>query len=278
MIEFSANASVNINEDTSFEVALEKTSEPDTDKNYVIYTVDVKANGNAKNVTISDAMGKALTYHSPVSVQFGHMVRDEATGEYSVQEDAVECYLTSVTGMNITNRLEEREPTGYVEINGTKTWRDDGIQRPESVTIRLLRDGTPIQQRTVTAADGWTYGFGTLPLDDGYGHGYEYTVREDPVEGYFPRYKGWDVFNTKLSKETDEDSFDGFVNLLESNPNLGALTEQELEELMSLFGYKTPSAGLLPTGDEVPWWPIAFGLAGLLALLALLILERKRRA
>ncbi len=59
---------------------------------------------------------------------------------------------------------------------------------------------------------------------------------------------------------------------------MGALSEQELVDLMSLFGYKTPSAGLLPTGDEIPWWPIAFGLAGLLALLALLILEKKRRA
>ena len=111
--------------------------------------------------------------------------------------------------------------------------------------------------------------------DDGYGHAYTYTVREDPVKGYFPRYKGYDVYNTKLPPGTEKEDYDGFVDLLESR--LGAMTEQELEDLMSLFGYKAPHTGLLPTGDDLPLWPIAFAAAGLLALAAAVVLGLKRR-
>ncbi len=95
------------------------------------------------------------------------------------------------------------------------------------------------------------------------------------VVDYFPRYKGYDVYNTKLPPGTEKEDYDGFVDLLESR--LGAMTEQELEDLMSLFGYKAPHTGLLPTGDDLPLWPIAFAAAGLLALAAAVVLGRKRR-
>ena len=54
--------------------------------------------------------------------------------------------------------------------------------------------------------------------------------------------------------------------------------EEELEELIDLFDYGTPLwGGLLGTGDETPTYPYVFGGAGALALLALLLIGRKRR-
>jgi len=61
-------------------------------------------------------------------------------------------------------------------------------------------------------------------------------------------------------------------------PAFEALTEQELEELFDLFGYGTPLWGeLRDTGDETPAWPFAFAGAGLMALLAVLFIGKKRR-
>ena len=202
-----------------------------------------------------------------------------STIEYTVGEDEVPFYESSIDGTTITNKLVPREGKAQTDISGQKTWlNEEGTEdtRPESITLRLLRDGKEVDRKTVDASADWKYAFGELPADDGYGHKYEYTVKEDPVEGYFPRYKGYDVYNTKLPPGTEKEDFDGFVNLLESR--LGALTEEELEDLMSLFGYKPASSGLLPTGDDIPLWPIAFGAVGLLALAVLLILERKRKA
>jgi len=55
-------------------------------------------------------------------------------------------------------------------------------------------------------------------------------------------------------------------------------TEQELEDLFDLFGYGTPLWGeLRDTGDETPAWPYAFAGIGLMALIALLVIEGKKR-
>lgn len=60
-------------------------------------------------------------------------------------------------------------------------------------------------------------------------------------------------------------------------PKFGGYTEAELEEQYSMFGYDTPKAGMLNTGDETPAWPWAFGGAGALALIALALLGRKKK-
>ena len=57
------------------------------------------------------------------------------------------------------------------------------------------------------------------------------------------------------------------------------MTEEELEELFDLFGYGTPLWGeLLGTGDETPLAPWLFAGLGILALAALMLTGRRRRA
>ena len=196
---------------------------------------------------------------------------------YTVTETPVEYYTTSISGMTITNTVEDKGPKEFVTVSGTKTWVDndnaDG-KRPASILVKLLRDGEVIDQKTVTEADGWSYSFGELPADDGFTVKYTYTIQEAPVAGYYTRIKGYDITNTRLPDKTKKKEK---KKPTKSKPKYGKRTEEEMEELIDLFDYMTPLwGGLLGTGDETPVYPYVFGGVGLAALLAVL-LGRKRK-
>lgn len=94
---------------------------------------------------------------------YGKLPQTDDNGDsisYTVEEDEVPYYQTSVSGLTITNTLEDRSPFDYIDIAGQKTWDDDGTGRPASITVRLLRDGEAVEQRTVTSANDWQYRFG----------------------------------------------------------------------------------------------------------------------
>ena len=120
---------------------------------------------------------------------------------YSVTEDAVEGYTTSVDGFNVRNTHVPET----VEVSGTKTWNDannqDGL-RPASVTVNLLANGMVIDTRTVTAENGWAYSFGPRPK---YAAGEEiaYTLSEAVVNGYTAAIDGFDIANNHDTLTTD---------------------------------------------------------------------------
>lgn len=186
---------------------------------------------------------------------------------YTVGEEPVPNYESSVSGTIITNTLVKKDTERYITISGQKEWDDDGDAdgvRPESVVVRLKRDGAEVAQARVSADTGWRYSFENQPADDGYGNIYAYTVREDSVGGYFARVKGTTIVNARIRA---------------SQPSIfSSFTEQELAELVDLFDYDTALWGsLLRTGDETPIYPYVFGGIGVAALIALAILARKRR-
>lgn len=190
---------------------------------------------------------------------------DGSAIRYTVEEDAVPYYETSLSGTTITNRLIPGETKRFVTVSGTKTWDDGGDEasRPNAVTVRLLRDGVAIDARTVTAEDGWQYNFGRLPADDGYGNDYTYAVREDAVPDYFVRLDGYDIVNRRRPDP--------------EKPPFIELTIEELEGLVQQFDYdETVWGPLLETGDALPVYPFVFAGIGLVAVLILLIFGRKR--
>ena len=78
---------------------------------------------------------------------YGKLPETDDSGQtisYTVTEDGVNYYTATVDGMTVTNTIEDREPSGYTDISGTKIWRDDGSGRPTSITVRLYRDGVEI--------------------------------------------------------------------------------------------------------------------------------------
>ena len=118
---------------------------------------------------------------------------------------------------------------------------------------------------TVTEESGWAWNFGSLPLDDGYGHSYSYRVREEGVAGYYNVVDGYSIRNVKIPE-------------IPKNPPFEKKTEEELEELIDLPEYGTPLYGrLLGTGDETPLYPYVFAGVGAVLVLILVVFGRKRR-
>ena len=112
---------------------------------------------------------------------------------YTVDEESVEGYITTVSGTNLINTI-----TGTTSVSGTKTWRvPEGTELPESITVILNRNGSPVDSKKVTATDDWSYEFTNLPVysDDGL-TAYTYTVDEESVEGYITTVSGTNLINT----------------------------------------------------------------------------------
>lgn len=214
------------------------------------------------------------------SYSFGNLPKVDEQGaqySYTVRETPVEGYTTTVRGTSIINDLEERTPQNYTNFTGTKIWKDDedsSGERPNYITVRLLRDGREVDRRTVTAANGWQFTFQNVPLDDGYGNTYRYTIREDSVPGYVGRVEDFEVTNSRLPEREVLTEFSRY------GTPLAGFGEPELEELLELYDYGTPLWGRpLQTGDELPLYPIVFGGIGctaLIALVVLMILNKKK--
>ena len=188
---------------------------------------------------------------------------------YTVTETPVNGYTARISGTTITNTLIPREVENFIDINGTKTWDDGGdtANRPAYITVRLFRDQVEVARQTVTAANNWSYSFTNQPADDGYGHVYTYAVREVTVEGYFQQVAGYNITNRPVPPGTQ----------VRRRPPVENMSEEELEELIELFDYDTPLFGMMGTGDETPLYPFIFGGAGALALVAVLVLGKKRK-
>ena len=166
-------------------------------------TVILKRNGSpvdTKKVTADDDWSYEFTELPAYS-------EDGSTAyTYTVDEEPVEGYITTVSETNLINTI-----TGTTSVSGTKTWRaPEGTELPESITVILNRNGSPVARKKVTADDDWSYEFTELPAysEDGL-TAYTYTVEEKPVEGYITTVSGTNLINTitsvKISKVDIDD-------------------------------------------------------------------------
>ena len=113
---------------------------------------------------------------------------------YTVTEDAVAGYTSTVDGYNVTNN----HTPATVKVSGAKTWNDDNNQdgiRPSSITVNLLANGQQVASKKVSASDNWQYSFDNLAA---YANGQKitYTVTEDAVAGYTSTVDGYNITNT----------------------------------------------------------------------------------
>ncbi len=197
---------------------------------------------------------------------------------YTLAEEPVEYYDSSIEGTTITNRLVPPEAS-YISVNGVKTWNDQNDARglrPQSIVVRLLQDGAVIQEQTVTGENGWSYQFEQLPESDGYGHTYVYSVSEQMVQGYYAQVDGYNITNTILPVQEGGD--DHAKSPARRVPPFEKHTEEELEDFIDIFDYDVPLwGGLLSTGDETPAYPYIFAGIGIAALCVLCIFGRRRK-
>ena len=152
-------------------------------------TVILKRNGSpvdSKKVTAADDWSYEFTELPAYS-------EDGSTAyTYTVDEEPVEGYITTVSGTNLINTI-----TGTTSVSGTKTWRaPEGTELPESITVILNRNDEPVARKKVTADDDWKYEFTNLPMYDNDGAAYTYEVDEEPVTGYNKEVDRYDLINT----------------------------------------------------------------------------------
>src|SRR5690625_4069801 len=116
---------------------------------------------------------------------------------YTIDEVDVDGYSKSADGNDLINTR-----VGETEVSGTKTWLDDGAvdERPESITVHLLQNGTIFATEEVTAEDNWEYSFEHLPRFDENGVEWGYTIDEEDVDGYSKAADGNDLINTRVGE------------------------------------------------------------------------------
>ena len=226
-------------------------------------TIRLYANGTdtGNTPTWTNTNGNTWTYsfeNLPDKDNNGNTIR------YSVSEDAVAGYQSTANGTVFVNRLIPRTPERYININGVKTWADNGNEaglRPNYITVQLVRDGVTVDTRTVSAGTAWNYSFDNLPADDGYGHTYNYFVREAGVPGYYSTTDGYNLINSLIPR----------TQTVVRRP-YEERTVEELEDMLDLFDYDTPLfGGLLGTGDTMPVYPFIFGAIGVAAIVMLFL-------
>lgn len=161
-------------------------------------TIKLLANGTETGQTTTATAANGWTY------EFTGLDAKDAQGQaitYSVAEEAVTGYTSTVNGYDITNSHTPET----VSIQGTKTWEDgdnqDGL-RPEQITVKLLADGVETgQTTTATAANNWAYEFSNLPKNKA-GKAITYSVAEEAVAGYNTTVNGYDLTNNHATDLT----------------------------------------------------------------------------
>ena len=192
---------------------------------------------------------------------------------YTVSEEPVEGYETTIEGTNITNT---RTPE-VTEVAVKKIWDDadnkEGL-RPEKITVRLLADGQEVAVKEITATDNWQVSFTDLPV---YKEGKKitYAITEDPVAGYITNIDGFTVTNRHTPPTTPPTTPPSTPPSTPSTtPPTTPPSISEKPETPT-----TPKEGkkkILPSTGEV----VAYGLiilGALLAVFALVLLLRGKR-
>ena len=95
--------------------------------------------------------------------------------EYTIEEEAVENYITSYEGNNIINEVN------LTEFGVEKVWDDNENEnqtRPESIVVELKQEGKTIQEATLNEDANWKHTFTNLEKYNALGEEIVYSVDE----------------------------------------------------------------------------------------------------
>lgn len=122
------------------------------------------------------------------------LVETAAPAGYKLNEEPVSFILSEHPSSQIEyditgDRLSLKDEAVKVSIPVTKTWV--GPVGADAVVVHLLADGTDTGKTITLSADGnWTGEFDNLRKFDDTGEEIWYSVAEDPMDNYVPRYDG----------------------------------------------------------------------------------------
>ncbi|MFC0265431.1 Cna B-type domain-containing protein [Alloscardovia macacae] len=189
-------------------VWLDAKGEPDTQKTTPV-TVELVKNDTPTGQTVKlNAQNKFSGKFENIELETDATYNVHEVGEqdskatFDGTDYAVRVYGSQVEGFTVYNMpLETDEPrtpdvptAERVNIPVTKVWddrNDVAKQRPQSITVTLLANRSPVQSATLTAQDSWKHTFEKLPVVGAQGQKITYTVSEEAVPGYnAPEYSG----------------------------------------------------------------------------------------
>ncbi|MCE7791738.1 Cna B-type domain-containing protein [Salipaludibacillus sp. CUR1] len=190
---------------------------------------------------------------------------------YKVVEDEVEGYESIYNGYDIINVR-----TGVMSVSGTKTWQGDNENdRPETIVVVLYQNGETFKTKQVTAADNWKYAFMDLPKFDEKGVKYDYTIGELEVDGYRSDADGFNLTNTLIPKEPEEEAEEELTDESEYGGS-GDLSDEPADSEGKKSGTKG-DGGVLPQTATSMFSLLLFGAMFILTGFALLIISRIRQ-
>lgn len=189
---------------------------------------------------------------------------------YTVTEDPVSDYSTTITGYDITNSYTPGETSRTV----TKAWDDANDQdgkRPASIQVQLYADGIAYGSAvTLNGSNNWTYTWNNLPEKQG-GQTVSYTVEEVSVPtDYTVSYSGTDGFAITNSHTTTTSTT--------PTANKGNPLSKSSKKTTTTT---KPTTNSPATGDntQLVWFLALYGLplSGLVGLVAISRLRRRRK-
>ncbi len=221
------------------------------------YASSVRLLANREDVTADYRDNLSITDNGDqtYTVRFVNLPATDDGGNeisYTFREEDVPGYTAdstiAVPGATITNTHQPETTT----IKVTKVWDDANDAdklRPESITVHLLADGTEVSHATLNKEGDWAWSFPDLPVYRD-GKKIEYTVSEDPVDGYETKVEGFTVTNThevdtiEITVEKvwdDDDNRDGIrpksvtVHLLADGVEVQTVKVTEEDEWIYVF-------------------------------------------
>ena len=229
-------------------------------------TVNLLANGRqVASKTVSASDNWQYSFDNLAAYANGQKIT------YTVTENAVAGYTSTVDGYNVTNN----HTPATVKVSGTKTWKDnnnqDGI-RPSSITVNLLANGRQVASKTVSASDNWQYSFDNLAA---YANGQKitYTVTENAVAGYTSTIDGYNITNTHNPTTPKKPQ----VPNNPTTPKEPQVPNNENKVTPKAYtqGKTYEKTGKLPqTGNESSMGMMLIGLVTLLLSLGLVVISR----
>ena len=215
-------------------------------------TVNLYANGRlieSREVSAKD--GWKWTFRDLDRYQDGQDIT------YTITENAVEGYQSIIDGYDIENIYTPE----HISITVMKQWLDDNDndgKRPESITVRLLRDGKETGQTLVlNEGNQWQGQFTDLAKYED-GKKIDYTIAEAKVEGYTSQItgsmeEGFVITNVKENIIVNKsDSFNnnitGEINIDKKDSFDSIKTDDESYLTISTFLFMTSLLGIIILG------------------------------
>ena len=152
---------------------------------------------------INEVKGTTAGYTYDTSVYTLTIKVEEKNNKLSITSAKYTKDGKDVDGAVFTNKYKTTEK---ITISGKKTWKhgdNPKVNRPTSITVLLKNGSKTVEQKTVTASNGWKWSF-TVDKYDANGKTIKYTIDEKKVKDYGKKVNGYNITNTFGEGDADD--------------------------------------------------------------------------